>query len=256
MEPEASAEVSLGDLDRWQAAAAATRAGPPGCWEIGGSVALTASSDAPASRWTRGGPEEHAFVGSFLGRLDGGRWTAFTYDLSPADRPGEPAELDLPLFPTIGHIDPGVVRRTNPSEDGTRVEVGSGEAVNLLNEVLDELNPATATAYVERDQARGDVVLYEDIPVSRASRSDVVTVTTRFAGGGAASEVRAVFPRRWRAGEWPLRIGVYDAQLQVAVDPRGLPTVDALSFGVGALGMTFGYAQTLTVTRAEPCTGP
>jgi hypothetical protein len=250
--------VDTADLARWEAGSERLLAGPAGCWVLGGKLALTGVTYTPASLWSRSGREDHAFRGSFLGRLEEGRWTQFDYDLSPADAPGEPAGIDFPIMPAFGILPDGVARRTNPAEadDTLAIDGGSDGAVNLLQEVLEGLEPATSTAYAEWREADRTVRLLQDVPVSKKARAETVTVETTFPGGGAATALDARFPTRLRVGEGLARATVFDAQLHLRGQPAGdvvLPALDSLSFGVGAFGFTVAYEQELGFETATRC---
>lgn len=246
------------DIARWEAGSEALLAGPAGCWELGGTLALTGVSYSPASRWSRSGRTDHAFVGAFRGRIEDGLWSSFAYDLSPRDAPGEPAGIDFPIKPVIGRMADGVAQRTNPPEtpSNLKVDTESDEAANLLEEILADLEPATATSYAEWRDADGSVHLVQDVPVSDSARAETVAVETRFPGGGAATALDATFPKRLRVGEGLIKATVFDGQLHLRGQQVGdgvLPAVDSLSFGIGALGFTVAYEQKLVFETATRC---
>ena len=247
------------DVSRWEAGSEALLAGPRGCWDFAGRIAMTAVSYSPASRWMRSGRTDHVFVGSFVGRLEDGAWSSFAYDLSPADAPGEPAAVEFPVFPGVGRLGQGIARRTNPpSEDRSEVsaDLGSEEATNLLKQVLDDLDASTATSYAEWRDADGAVHLFQDVPVSKSPKAETVTIETTFPAGGTATGLDAVFPRRMKLGDGLVKVSVLDAQLHLRGQPAGdvvLPAVDSLSLGIGALGFTVAYEQKLVFETATRC---
>lgn len=250
------------DLTRWEAGSEALLAGPPGCWELSGKIALTGVGYTPASRWTRAGRVDHLFVGSFVGKLEDGVWSSFAYDLSPADKPGEPAKVDFPVYPGVGKIAEDVPQRTNPPEEGEgddlEIDPDGEGAVNLLKKILDDLEPSTATAYADWREDDRAIHLFQDVPVSKAARAETVTVETMFPGGGPATALDATFPRRLKVGDSLIKVSIFDAQVHIRTQQAGdvvLPALDSLSFGVGALGFTLAYEQKLTFERAVRCSG-
>lgn len=249
--------VDPNDLDRWESSASALLAGPGGCWEIEGRVDLVMAAYTPATLWTRAERSDHRFTGSFSGRLDQGTWTRLDYDLVNADKPEKPAEMEVPLFPSVGKIAPNTSRRTNPSDQKSSVSFGSDEeAVHLFTELLDEIDPEAATSYGEWDEANRSIKLIQDVPIKDTPRSETIAVTTLFPEGGVATSMDAIFPTRIRVGEGLVKVTLFDGQLHLRSQKAGdvvLPALESLSFGFGALGFTIGYEQKLTYTRATPC---
>ena len=248
-------------VDRWADAAQRLLAGPTGCWELAGEVELVLAGYVPASRWTGSGRRDHRFAGTFEGRIEDGRWTRLAYRASAVD--GE-LDLDVPMFPMVGRIDPAVVERlpapgaapdADDSSSTVSVEAGSGEAVNTLQRVLDELEPDTATSYAEWSDALGAVKLYEDFPLSDKVR-DLVTLTTVFPGGGPPTSLDVVFPKRVKVGDgWP-KATLFDAQMHLrgqVVGQDTLPALESVSVGIAVLGFTVGYEQKLTYRTARRC---
>lgn len=261
--------VVVDDLDRWERQSQALLAGPKGCWELAGKVELLAAGYVPASRWSGSERRDHAFTGEFVGRLEDGVWTSFRWSLDPVARKDEAAdeELDLPLFPMMGRIDPEIVERTDlePAPDGKERESisfgtdGEGkEALNTLQRILDGLDPKTATSYAEWSEADRGIRLFQDVPLSDAPRADTVAITTFFPEGGPHGDrLDAIFPRRVKVGDGLVKATMFDAQMHLRGQVAGdgvLPALESLSVGVGAFGFTIGYEQRLTYQRATRCT--
>jgi hypothetical protein len=248
------------DLDRWEQGSAVALQGPPGCWELSGRVELLMAAYTPATLWTRAERSDHRFRGSFHGKLDQGTWTQLDYDLVNLEKPEEPAKMEVPLFPSIGKIAPNTPRRTNlPPEGDEGLEISGGEgeeAIHLFTEILDEIDPATATSYGEWDDKTRAVKLIQDVPISDKPTADTVSVVTTFPEGGPATAVDVTFPTRIRMGEGLIKATLFDSQLHLRSQKVGevvLPALESLSFGLGALGFTVGYEQKLVYEKATPC---
>lgn len=243
------------DLSRWETAAQSVLRGPPGCWVLGGRVSVRIIGLSSASGSDRGSAAEQRFTGAFSGLLEDGAWKTLSYDLHPADRPDEPADLTVPLLPTVGRFDPAVLHRTNPPEKPSMsIGVGDG-AVDVIGQVFDELG-AGGTSYAEWDESLAAIELYQDVVLKDHPRLDPVRVYTVFPAGGPASKVDVAFPRRLREGSFPFTLTLYDLQMHLrtaVVDDAVLPAADSVSFGLAFLGMTFGFEQQLTWESAARC---
>jgi hypothetical protein len=251
------AGVEPDDIERWQASSQQVLNGPPGCWIFTGRIASKLVGTSSASRTARGAPREDAFVGSFEGLLQDGVWQNLSYTLHPADRPTEPAQIDIVLLPTVGKFSSGVQHRTNPAESSSvSIGMGDGAASNLIADVFDEVGGSGTADAAWRDDP-GAVVLNQHISLTSGLRGDPAVVRTVFPGGGPASRLDVTFPRRVRGGEFPLWVTIYDLQLHLqtaVVDGAVVPAADTVSFGIGVLGMTFGFEQALTWEGAARCT--
>lgn len=251
--------VDLTDLTKYETGSHELLAGPTGCWALGGKVSITVAGFTAATRIGRGERRDDNVVGTFDGLLVDGVWTNLSYALHPADAPDEAATLDVPVLPTVGRVERSGLHRTNPpaerNEAAISVSDGEGEAFNIVERTLASLG-STATSYVEWDDRAGAAVLYQDVPMSDASRSDVVTVRTVFPSGGPATTLDATFPRRIRQSQGLFRVSVYDLQIHLRARPAEgvlFPARDNVSFGLSAIGFTFGYEQELVYERASRC---
>lgn len=250
-----------GRLEEWIARAEALLDGPRGCWELAGEVELTAAGYVPATRWTRPGRADHRYLGPFTAKVVDGEWIAFDAQLAPQDPDDGP--LDLPVWPLLG--------RHPKDERGQRegeatLSVGTGgvavtsqgkPAVNTLRRVLEEIDPATATAFARWDEPAGAVQVVQDFPLKAGAGSDVVTITTTIPGAGPlASGLDVRFPSRVTLGDGLVKARIFDAQGHVrgtVVGDTALPTLESLSFSLGAVGFTVGFEQKIRYTRARPC---
>jgi hypothetical protein len=253
------------DLDHWMQRASALLAGPQGCFEFEGTLEVKIAGYLPATRWGRPGRRDFDYSGAFEGRLESGTWTAFRYRLAPDEEGVGLESLDVPVFPLLGRISPTVPQReklpTEEPESGLAISVGNQEdAFNLVHRFLDELDPATATAYAQWDEEERGVTLFEDVPLSDAPRADTVSLVTWFPGGEPyGTRLDVEFPRRVRLSEDRVTFTLFDAQVHVRAQVVGeevLPALESLSLGVGALGFTVGYEQRITYATARRCVGP
>jgi hypothetical protein len=255
------------ELGRWEAQATALLDGPTGCWEFTGSVHLAASGYVPASRWTRPDRHDHHLRGPFTARFEGGQWRSFEYTLTP-DEPSESDEdFEIPVWPLLGRSPEGGIGGGEPppgeggsitvGSEGVAVKAQGKAAVNTLRRVLDEIDPATATAYAQWDERLDGVKVFQDFPLQEGRGSDVITFATGIPQGGAlATTLDVTFPSRVRVGEGLVKATIFDAQGHVrtqVADGVALPVLESLSMGVGAFGFTVGYEQQLRYETAKPC---
>jgi hypothetical protein len=243
------------DLERWEAGAEQVLAGPPGCWILGGGLSIRLAGLRAATGSGRADAAEDRFVGRFEGLIEGGEWKNLSYSLSPADDPTKPAEVSIPMLPTIGRFSPAVMHRVNPADKESMTIGVDGGASNLIARVFEDIS-AGGTVYAQWDEVRGGIELFQDVAIRDRPKSEPVQVRTFFPGGGPASAVDVTFPRRLRDGAFPIWVTLHDLQMHLktaVVDGAVLPAADSVSFGVSTLGMTFGFDQTLTWERAARC---
>lgn len=248
--------VDADDVLGWETRSRALLEGPTGCWDLSGQLDLTLSGYVPASRWTRPDRRDHQMHGTFSGRIDGGTWTSFTYEIVEGEE-----DITVPLFPMTGRISPGVVQRLDQPEENAISITGDGEqeeAVNTLRRMLDAIDPETETAYSEWSDAKGGVRLLQDIPFEGSGRETVV-VETLFPAGGPATSLDATFPRRVKVGDGLVKVTLFDGQMHLrgqAVGDLVMPALESLSVGMGALGFTGAWEQKLTYQKAQRCAAP
>jgi hypothetical protein len=254
--------LDVDDLDTWEARSADLLDGPDGCWDLSGTLQIHVAAYTPPSLWTRAERHDYTFSGEFDGRISDGDWSRFEYTLK-SDGDKDKTELDIPIYPLMGRIDQEVVKRrvTEGEETPNRVGVDAGgDAMNLLDQVLEEIDPAATIAYAQWDDDKGGVTLLQDMPLTEARNSDVVTLTTFVPGGGAyATSLDAEFPRRIKVGDGLVKATVFDAQLHLRAqqDETGaLPQLESVSLGIGVLGFTAAYEQKLVYAHAATCTAP
>lgn len=207
--------VDLEDLIRFEQGRDDLLTGPPGCWVVGGKLAITLAGFSAPTRMGRGERRDHHLVGTFEGMLADGAWKNLSYTLSPEDSPSEPSDLDLPVLPTVGKLERSVLHRTNPHPDQGGWSVTSEEeGFNVVRGALEHLaSTGGSTAYAEWSDPDASVVLFQDVPTS--DNGDVVTVRTLFPGGGPATALDAVFPRRIRRSQGIWRFSLYDLNIHL-----------------------------------------
>lgn len=278
--PPPGLDVDAG-LATWEARAQALLAGPTGCWELSGTVELAASGYVPATRWTRPDRHDHHLAGPFTARIEGGTWTRFDYTLRPLDPDADDDQsYEIPVWPLLGRATEKPVKApdadadgTDAPEGGTTLSIGTGgvavsdqggAAMNTLHRVLDAIDPATATSYAQWDERADAVALFQDFPLTDGRNADVITLRTGIPHAGPlATTLDVTFPGRVKVGDGLVKATIFDAQghvrTQVVTAPDGtstaLPTLESLSLGLGALGFTIGYEQTIRYVEARPCAG-
>jgi hypothetical protein len=266
------------DLDRWEAGAAALLDGPQRCWDLDGTLRLTIAIYTPPSMFTRAEEHEYVLSGTFDGRISQGRWESFRYRAKAEQDAVVQPGFEMPVFPLVGEIDQAVVRSIDDEgnehpvvgedleEGSTEVSVGTGgasvtqgpsDAMNLLDKVLEEIDPVATTSIAEwRDDPAG-ITLIQDAPLTDRPRSDTLTLTTFFPDGDDhATRLDVEFPKRQKVGDGLVKLTIIDPQFhlrgqEVAGDV--LPALESTSAVFGLLGFTVGYEQKLSYTAAEPC---
>ncbi len=262
------------DFSHWEVAADRALDGPEGCWELSGAVRVDGGLHSAGTAFLRGDTYRIKGVGTWEGRIDSGKWRSFTYvwqDQSIGD-------LNVPIFPAIGTIDPKVVVNATPKpepsegedKEGSNVSISIGaggedgaggtstEAINIFHEIVDSWEPAGSTTVSEWDNDAGAIRLIQDIPLLDRVNPPVVSVTSTFPGGSEhPTIIDAVFPKRVKLGEWPMRVTLMDTQFHLRQQPVGdqvLPQVEGFTLMAGVLGFTLGYEQQITYATAQACT--
>lgn len=252
------------DFGRWEDAADKALDGPAGCWELTGQVRIDGALHSPSTAFSRSDTMKLEAVGTWQGRLHDGHWRAFSYRW---DTVGEAGDLDVPIYPVIGRIDQDIVvregapKKEEPKNGEISVSVGSAgggaEAINLLQEAIDAWDPTTATSFTQWREADRHIELVQDFPIFETPKSPVVVVTSVFPEGGVGmARLDAVFPRRVKVGEWPVKVTLMDTQFhlrQQQVGATWLPQVEGFTLMAGVLGFTFGYEQQMVYSTAQAC---
>jgi hypothetical protein len=253
----------LEDTAPWEERARLLRQGPPGCVELEGRAELRLVLYEAGGWASAGAARELRVSGPFGGTLDQGVWTRLSADLRSV---GED-ELRAPrVRPMVGRVPPG------PDGAGGQISIsmGSGgtdvdlaapgmEAADLLDGLVDAIDPAVTTAFAQWDPARRAVVLREQVPLQGPNRGEQMEVRSFFPEGGAPTALDVVFPARVRLREGLVAATARNAQLHLRGQESALgllPGSESLSVVVGALGFTLGFEQRLHYSRARACGAP
>jgi hypothetical protein len=245
--------LDLDDIDTWAARSDDLMVGPPGCWEFEGDAVQRVAWYLPASFWSRGETKEVRKEATFKGRLEDQRWVQFEVegeDQQDGDNAiviggGEEVDLDIPIEPIVG-------KRGSSGGTGT-----ADKAVSMVDNLLDSIEPSTSTAFVQWEETPPAVRFVQHVPLDDSRRPPELELSTWFPMGGPATKIDGTFPKRFKIGEFPLRITVMRGQFHVRGQRVGdvvLPGVESLSMVVGVLGYTFGYEQKVVYRTARPCT--
>ena len=257
--------VDPDDIGHWEALVDQSLKGPPGCWDLEGTLSINGHMISPATGFSRSGKSALGGDGRWQGRIEDGRWQRFAYDQTV---PEGAMALSAPILPLIGVIDQSVVERPPPVE-GKRDTVtitmddeeggdGSAEALNLMRGLIDAWDPNTATAVSEWREDQAAIELVQDFPIDKSPRSPVTVVTSTFPGGtDALTRMDAEFPKRIKMGSWPMVATLTDMQFHLRQQQVGktvLPAVESFSVTVSFMGFTLAYEQRIAYATASPCT--
>lgn len=236
--------VDLDDPVPWEEASRQLFEGPAGCWDIVGKA--TWNHDGARYGVSRG-------AAAFAGRLEDGIWRG-----------------DL-------HVEPlGEIVREGPRDSerrvyrddaqpfmpmlGKRLDEGDGGTMSTaLDGLLAELQGEARYTWVKWDDATGDVVFTEVVPVGDRAEAPEITVDVRFPGGGRLpSRADVKFPERLTVYPMP-PVVARNARVEIRGVPAGgrvFPAAEAYSADFGVLGMRFHSAQSIQYRSIRPCTGP
>ena len=293
-EPPAATETfdlsRLDDPRPWQEQAQVLLDGPDRCIEVQGTVRVQVSIYIPGGIWSAGGQRNVVAEGTFEGRLDHGVWTRI--DATWTDAPSDAlAYMELDRFrPIVGRIpkrrDPEaaamefeadiksrytadeIVGMGGPTDDtpgstaitkkgdriGIHIDGGGDEALGLLYDVLEEIDPDGTALYVTWQEDKQRVLLTESVPLSKR---DTFTVEVVFPNGGLPTQLDVVFPKRFKLeSEEDPTITVRDAQLHLRSQSTALgvvPGVEGASAVVSMYGFTIGFDQRVAYRRVRAC---
>jgi len=207
-----------------------------------------------------GSPEHSVYTasGSLFGRLDHGVWTSWGPPLHD-DRPDDKVALGaITARPMVGKT---IEHEGDPEHHGS-VSVGSSgdvavassgpQAVNLLDEILDEVDPEVTMAYVEPDNDGWALVEHADIE----GQEEDLDMRWHIDQSGVPTTLDVTFPKRMRIGDGLVSAKVLNGQLHLLgrTNELGtLPSIESLSVVIGVLGFTVGVEQEIRYTRVRPC---
>jgi hypothetical protein len=154
-----------------------------------------------------------------------------------------------------------IEREGDPEHHGS-VSVGSSgdvavastgpQAANLLDEILDEVDPAVTMAYVEPDTNGWALVEHADIE----GQEDDLDMRWHIDPSGLPTSLDVTFPKRMRIGDGLVTAKVLNGQLHLVGQTNELgtlPSIESLSVVIGVLGFTVGVEQEIRYTRVRPC---
>jgi len=255
-------DVDLSHLEAWDGAAERLLDGPPGCWELVGK----ASWD-----WDLGRFGSSRGDAVFAGRLTDGAWSEV--HLAPLgevvrDRSGTELQVyrsAARFAPLVGRL--ADERITVASEEPAEAEAEAepeaddatdpDDATNVLRSALDRLGGTAITSWAEWDDLAGAVVLHRAVPIGDRARAPEAEVSVRFPSGDPLpASLDVMFPPKFKAGRWPRRVTVRDAEAHVRgtiVAGMVFPATEAFQLTFGALGWSGHGAQTIEYKQIRAC---
>ncbi|TVQ91571.1 MAG: hypothetical protein EA397_09520 [Deltaproteobacteria bacterium] len=246
------AHVDLENVDLWAEGADTLLDGPPGCWEVVGRA--TWAWDLGKYGFNRGDSV-------IVGRLFDGIWTGFSaISLGEVQRKKKGASRHvypdaLRVVPMLGRVDESVrrdSRRSRSSEPS-----GSGEAVNLIRTVLDDVGGDVEVSWATWEDTAQAVVYHRGLEVGAGRNPPEATVRVRFPNGGDVPDALEIeFPESWKTQTFP-RAKITSTSVKVRgqiVEGVAFPASEAVKADATVLGMTFSGAQTIDYRSFTPCT--
>lgn len=249
------AGIDLQDLSRWEGRSAALLDGPPGCWEVVGK----ASWNWDWGRW--GSSRGDA---AFAGRLEGGRWSEIHLaPLGEVVREGRRDEevrvyaKEARFAPLLGRLTGGRITVASGDEEVELDMEEQAEASNVLRATLERISGPTETSWASWDDASGAVELHRAVPLGDAARAPEAELTVRFPDGDPLpTALDIAFPEHFKAGSWPRRFTIRDAEVHLrgaVAGGRVFPASEAFRFEFGLLGFWGSGAQTIRYAQIRPC---
>ncbi len=267
-------EVDLDDVTGWSARGRALLEGPPGCWELEGQAQVRVAMFLPGGLVGKPQRVETTLAGPFSGRLEDGLWTRIEHELVPVGADSDIEVVDVPLHPMVGR---GASQDERPEDladdeegDHGSVSVGMsgdgvvmgaqawGQAANLVDGIIETLDPDTVMVWTGWDEATRAVRVVETFPVSERASAGELSITSLHPVAGGPLRLDVGFPKKTKLGDGPVKVTLIDPQLHLVALPTEhgpLPAAESLSTILGVLGFTLGYEQTLRYGVATPCGG-
>ena len=259
--PFAVEVLNLDDIAATKRRARTLLDGPPGCIEVQAEVKDTIIVMSPGGMF--GSPDHSTYTasGNIFGRLDQGVWTTWGPPLRD-DRPDDDIDLgSIAARPMVGRShdfegrDEDEHGSVSISSDGSVAASSAGpEAMNLLDEILDDVDPDVSMAYVVPDAAGWALVEHADIK----GHEDDLDMRWLIDSTGLPIALDVTFPKRIQIGDGVVQARVLNGQLHLRGQTSELgtvPTRESLSLVVGVFGFTVGFEQEIRYTRVRPCPG-
>jgi hypothetical protein len=231
--------------------------GPPGCIEVQAEAKDTIVVMSPGGVFGAPGHRVYSASGTIFGRLDKGVWTSWGPPLRD-DHPDDGVDLDaFVAFPMVGrtdHEDDDEHHGSVSVDSSGDVAVASAgpKAVNMLDEILEEIDPAITMAYIE--PADGGWALVEHADVD--GHEEDLEMRWHVDSSGSPKALDVTFPKRIQFGDSVVKVRVLNGQLHLRGQTNELgtvPTRESLSLVAGALGFTVGFEQEIRYVRARAC---
>ncbi len=138
------------------------------------------------------------------------------------------------------------------SGSGVALASSGPQAVNLLDEILDEVDPSVTMAYVEPTAQGWALVEHADID----GHTDDLDMRWQIDATGLPTALDVTFPKRMQIGDGVVKARILNGQLHLRGQTNELgtlPSSESLSVVVGVLGFTVGVEQEIRYVRARPC---
>jgi len=260
MLPFAAEVLNLDDIAATKRRARTLLDGPARCIEVQAEAKDTIVVLESGGMFGSPGQTVYTASGTIFGRLDHGAWTTWGPPLHD-DRPDDDIDLgSIVARPMVGRS-PRDLDGKDEDEHGTVTISGDGsvaassagpEAMNLLDEILDDVDPEVSLAYVEPAASGWVLVEHADIK----GHEDDLDMRWLIDSTGLPTALDVTFPKRIQFGDGLVQARVLNGQLHLRGQTNELgtvPTRESLSLVVGVFGFTVGFEQEIRYTRARPC---
>jgi hypothetical protein len=256
--PFAAEVLNLDDIAATKRRARVLLDGPPGCIEVQAEAKDTFVVMSPGGLFGSPGHRVYSASGTIFGRLDHGVWTSWGPPLRD-DHPDDGVDFgSIVAFPMVGRS----VEHEHDAERSGSVSVdASGDvavasagpkAANMLDEILDEIDPSITMAYVEPAEGGWALVEHADID----GHQEDLEMRWHIDPSGQPSALDVTFPKRIQVGDAVMKVRVLNGQLHLRGQTNELgtvPTRESLSLVAGAFGFTVGVEQEIRYVRARAC---
>jgi hypothetical protein len=251
------------DPSWWEERSAAVLAGPQGCVEVRGEAELSLAFLRPGGLMGPGETVKAEISGPFQWRIVDGQWVDTRLDMKAKKREGLEVSLDA-AFPITGRVGEPAEKPEKDGELTVNLEGGnpsidvaqeSGRSLNIVDDILEELQPETILSWVEPRDG-GGYVLVQRAPVPGAAGDEPLEIRTAFPDKKTPTAMDVMLPRKIRLSEDGMTATLMDAQvhLRAAQTDVGLvPVEEGMSLVVGFFGFTLGVEQRIRYTAMRRC---
>ena len=256
--PFAAEVLNLDDITATKRRVRPLLDGPPGCIEVQAEAKDTIVVMSPGGMFGSPGQRVYSASGTIFGRLDHGVWTSWGPALRD-DHPDDGVDFGSVIaFPLVGRsteLEDDDEHHGSVSVDssgGVAVASAGPKAVNMLDEILEEIDPSITMAYVEPADGGWALVEHADIK----DHEDDLEMRWLIDQGGLPTSLDVTFPKRITFGDSVVKVRVLNGQLHLRGQTNELgtvPTRESLSLVAGAFGFTIGVEQEIRYVRARAC---